>query len=188
MGRAIRLIDAFNYRLGRIIMWLAALMALVQFLVVIMRYVFAVGSIPLQESIWYMHGMLFMLGAGFALMVDGHVRVDIWYREAPPRTKAWIDLLGTFFFLLPVTIAIVWLSWGYVINSWRVLEGSTEVSGLPIIFLLKTIIWAFAALVALQGLALALRALMTLTGRSETYSAAAPRRGASPATGGGARP
>lgn len=188
MGRAIRLIDAFNYRLGRTVMWLAALMALVQFLVVIMRYVFAIGSIPLQESIWYMHGMLFMLGAGFALMVDGHVRVDIWYREAPPRAKALIDLLGTLLFLLPVTTAIIWLSWGYVLNSWRVLEGSTEVSGLPFIFLLKTTIWIFAGLLALQGIALLLRALMTLTGRSDTYSAAAPRRAAPPAAGGGAIP
>ncbi|HEX2257746.1 MAG TPA: TRAP transporter small permease subunit [Afifellaceae bacterium] len=184
MGRVIRIIDAFTYRLGRTVMWLAALMALVQFLVVIMRYVFAVGSIPLQESIWYMHGILFMLGAGFALMVDGHVRVDIWYREAAPRAKAWIDLLGTLVFLLPVTIAIVWLSWGYVLNSWRVLESSTEVSGLPIIFLLKTTIWVFAALVALQGIALMLRALMTLTGQSDSYSAASPRRAARPTAGG----
>jgi TRAP-type mannitol/chloroaromatic compound transport system permease small subunit len=188
MDRTIRLIDALNYRLGRIVMWLAVAMALVQFLVVIMRYVFAVGSIPLQESIWYMHGMLFMLGAGFALMVDGHVRVDIWYREASPRAKARIDLLGTLFFLWPVAVAIVWLSWGYVLNSWRVMEGSTEVTGLPFIFLLKTVIWLFAGLVALQGVALALRALMTLTGRSDTYSAAAPRRAAPPAAGGGAIP
>lgn len=184
MYRTIRLIDGLNYRLGRVVMWLAALMALVQFAVVIMRYVFAVGFIPLQESIWYMHGMLFMLGAGFALMVDGHVRVDVWYREAGPRRRALIDLLGTLVFLLPVAIAIIWLSWGYVINSWRVLEGSTEVSGLPFIFLLKTTIWLFAGLLALQGVALALRALLTLTGRSDAYSPAAGRRAAAPTLGG----
>ncbi len=172
LARTIRVIDAINIHAGRWTMWLAVIMAVVQFAVVIMRYVFSVGFIPLQESIWYFHGILFMMGAGFTLLQDGHVRVDVFYREARPRTKAWVDLLGAVFFLIPLCIATFYLSFTYVINSWAVFEGSTEISGLPLIFLLKTVIWAFAILVGLQGVALAARAMITLRGDGKTYSAA----------------
>lgn len=174
--RLVHAIDALNYRIGRAVMWLAVLMASVQFVNVILRYVFAVGFISLQQSVWYMHGLLFMVGAGFALMADGHVRVDVIYREARPRVKAWIDLLGSLLLLLPVCIATFWLSRSYVLNSWRILEGSSEVAGIPAIFLLKTTIWAFALLLGLQGIALALRAFIALRDDDPGYSAAAPRR------------
>lgn len=167
-----RAVDWVNERIGRLIAWLAVAMVLVQFAVVIARYVFAIGSIPVQESIWYMHGILFMVGAGYTLLHDGHVRVDIFYREASPRRKALTDLLGVVFLLLPVCIALLVFSWGYVLNSWRVFEGSTETSGLPFIYLLKTVIWVFAVLVALQGLSLAAKAALFLTGRTASYSAA----------------
>lgn len=173
MDATIRAIDQLNLRVGRVVMWLAVIMAIVQFIVVIMRYVFAIGFIPLQESIWYMHGLLFTLGAGFALMIDGHVRVDVFYREAGPQRKALVDLLGSIFLLLPTCVATLWLSGSYVTNSWRVLEGSTETSGLPLIFLLKTAIWIFAILLGLQGVALLLRAWRALIRNSETYSASA---------------
>ncbi len=178
MESAIRIIDAINYAIGRGIMWLAVLLAIIQFSVVILRYVFSIGFIPMQESIWYMSGILFMTGAGFTLLADGHVRVDVIYREAKPRTKAWVDLIGTLVFLLPVCIATLWLSWSYVLNSWRVFEGSTETSGIQGIFLLKTFIWVFAVLVGLQGVALALRAIRFLKGDTDTYSAAGISGGA----------
>ncbi len=141
-------------------------MVLVQFGIVILRYVFAVGFIPLQESIWYLHGMLFMLGAGYTLLHEGHVRVDIFYRSASARYKALVDLLGVLVFLLPVCLISWSLSWRYVLNSWRIREGSTEVSGLPYIYLLKTVILIFLALLIIQGLALALRSLLVLLGRA----------------------
>lgn len=178
MSSVIRIIDAINYRIGRAVMWLAVLLAVVQFTVVILRYVFAIGFIPMQESIWYMSGILFMTGAGFTLLADGHVRVDVFYREARSRTKAWIDLVGTLIFLLPVCIATLWLSWSYVLNSWRVFEGSAETSGIQGIFLLKTFIWVFAVLVGLQGIAVALRALRFLRGETETYDPAGISGGA----------
>jgi len=165
-------IDGLNYHVGRAVMWLAVGTALVQFATVILRYVFAIGFIPMQESIWYMHAILFMTGAGFTLLQDGHVRVDILYRDAKPRTKAIIDLLGSLFLLLPVCIAAFWLSFSYVTNSWRILERSTEVSGLPLIFALKTFIWVFAILVGLQGIALALRAIVAIREHDENYNAA----------------
>jgi TRAP-type mannitol/chloroaromatic compound transport system permease small subunit len=125
----------------------------------------------MQEAIWYLHGILFMVGAGFTLMNDGHVRVDVFYREASPRFKALVDLWGSLVFLLPLCILTFWLSFSYVVNSWTVLEGSTEVSGLPFIYILKTTIWAFSILLGLQAIALIARATMLLRGQTDTYSA-----------------
>ena len=155
-------IDWLNDRIGRGIAWVALLMVLVQFTVVIMRYVFAIGFIPMQESIWYMHGILFMVGAGYTLLHDGHVRVDIIYREASVRKKAWVDMLGSIIFLAPICLLTLWLSSSYVINSWRTFEGSTEISGLPLIFLLKTVIWVFAGLLGLQAISTIIHSIETL--------------------------
>lgn len=164
-------ISTFNDRLGRVTAWLALLMVLVQFVVVLMRYVFGVGSIAMQESIVYMHGVLFMVGAGYTLLHDGHVRVDIFYRGADLRAKATIDLLGSLFLLLPV-VTLVWIySLPYVTRAWSVLEGSKETSGIQGVYLLKTVVLAFCALVALQGIALAVRSLVVLLeGSSATDS------------------
>ena len=157
-------IDTLNEYVGRGIAWLALIMVLVQFTVVILRYVFAIGFIPMQETIWYLHGILFMLGAGYTLLHDGHVRVDIFYREASRKYKALVDMLGVFIFLLPVCVLTWWLSWGYVLNSWRIFESSTEVSGLPFIYLLKTVILLFVVLVAIQGISMVLKSLLILSG------------------------
>jgi len=157
-------IDGLNERLGRVVSWLALLMVLIQFIVVIQRYVFGIGSIWMQESIVYMHGMLFMLAAGYTLLHNGHVRVDVFYREAPPRRKALTDLFGALFFLLPMCAAIIWLAWPYVSNSWAIFEGSKETSGIHGVFLLKSVIIAFAVLVALQGISLAIHSLRILAG------------------------
>jgi TRAP-type mannitol/chloroaromatic compound transport system permease small subunit len=172
MRQVIRFIDALNDRIGRTVMWLAILIALVQFATVILRYVFSIGFIPVQELIWYLNAVLFMTGAGYALYADAHVRVDILYRQAKPRTQAVIDFLGGLFLLLPVSIAMIWLSFGYVTRSWRILEKSTEVSGLPLIFALKTFIWVFAVLVGLQGIAMIGRAWRAIRGKAKTYGAA----------------
>lgn len=164
LAAAVRVLDAVNHRVGIAVAWFALAMVLLQFAVVVLRYVFSTGFIPMQEAIWYLHGLLFMLGAGFTLLHDGHVRIDVFYRTASPRRQALVDLLGTVFFLLPVCTLILYFSSSYVVNAWRVLEGSTETGGIPAIFLLKTAIWAFVVLVLLQGLSLALRSVMTLAG------------------------
>ena len=163
-------IDHLNERVGRFIAWAALFMVLMQFIVVILRYVFDWGSIPMQESIWYSHGILFMVAAGYTLLYDGHVRVDIVYRDARPRIKAWIDLLGTIFFLLPVCVVGWMVSWGYVLNSWKVHEGSTEASGLPTIYLLKTVILIFLLLLGLQGISLAIKSLKVVLGADSQVS------------------
>ncbi len=169
LPKFISTIDTLNERVGNATAWVAVTMVLVQFTVVIMRYVFSFGSIKMQESIWYMHGILFMVGAGYTLLHDGHVRVDVIYREAGPRTKALVDLLGTFVLLLPLCLLTILLSDSYVINSWRVFEGSTDEGGLPLIFAYKTVIWVFTGLLGLQGLSMAAKAWMFLSGRSGAY-------------------
>jgi TRAP-type mannitol/chloroaromatic compound transport system permease small subunit len=163
-------IDALNIRIGHAIAWTAFVMVLVQFGVVILRYVFAFSNTALTESIWYLHGLLFMIGAAYTLLYDGHVRVDVFYREASERYRAWVDLLGSLLFVIPLCILTFWLSWNYVINAWIVLEGSLELSGLPLIFLYKTVIWVFAALVGVQALSTAIKGFLFLMGRWPRYS------------------
>ena len=158
------MVDGLNRVVGRSVAWLAVFMVVVQFIVVLLRYVFGYGSIFVQESIIYMHGILFMLGAGYTLLSGGHVRVDIFYRDASPRQKALVDLIGVVIFLLPVTIAIFYFSWPYVMQSWAMGEGSKETSGIPLVYLLKTSIPIFCILCALQGISMALHAMRTLAG------------------------
>ena len=159
-----RRIDALNERIGRTVSWLALAMVLLQVTIVLMRYVFGIGSILLQESMLYMHATLFMAAAGYTLAHDGHVRIDIFYRTASPRAKAMVDLAGVLLLLLPVCALILWMSWPYVSASWRVFEGSKETNGIPAVFLLKSLIDLFALLVGLQGISLAIRAACVLAG------------------------
>lgn len=165
---AARRLEAVNEHIGRIVAWSALALVLIQFTVVIVRHVFAMGWIPMQESILYLHSILFLLAAGYTLKRDGHVRVDIFYRGASPRKKAAIDLFGVLVLLWPVCGAVWYFSWTFVANSWRILEGSIEPGGLHLVFVLKTLIPVFTALLAMQGLALALRSILVLRGLATT--------------------
>ena len=158
-----RATDAANERIGVTVAWLALFTVLVEFTVVLMRYVFGVGSVKMQESIVYMHATLFMVAAGYTLLHNGHVRCDIFYAAAAPRRKALIDLIGVAIFLLPTCALIGWVAWPYVAAAWAVREGSPEGSlGIPGVYLLKSIILVFAGLVALQGVAMAVHAALRL--------------------------
>jgi len=142
-------------------------MVTVEVAVVLMRYVLGLGSLWLQEAIVYAHATLFMLAAAWTLQLGGHVRVDIFYAGASPRRKALVDVIGTLVFLFPFAIALLWISVPYVGRSWVILERSRETSGLPLVFLLKTLIPLFALLLALQGVSQALRAAAVLADRGE---------------------
>ena len=163
--RFARAIDRGNEMLGRTIAWLALFLVLLQFVVVVMRYVFGLGSVKMQESIVYMHATIFMVAAGYTLLHNGHVRCDIFYASASPRAKAAIDLFGVFAFLMPMCALIAWAAWPYVAASWAVREGSPEGSlGLPAVFLLKSVILVFAGLLSLQALSLAIHSALLLAG------------------------
>jgi TRAP-type mannitol/chloroaromatic compound transport system permease small subunit len=135
--------------------------------VVLLRYVFDTGSIWLTESIIYGHAAVLMLAAAWTLREDGHVRIDVLYAHASPRTKAWIDLGGALFLLLPFMLVLAWFAIPYVARSWAILERSRETSGIPAVFLLKTLIPLFALLMALQGVAQAIRAAHRLAAPAE---------------------
>ncbi|MDI3470493.1 MAG: TRAP dicarboxylate transporter [Pseudolabrys sp.] len=162
MERLANAIDRLTAAIGRGAAWLVLVIVVLQFALVVARYVFALGSIRLDETVMYAHAGLFLLAAAWTLQAGGHVRVDVFYAEASPRAKAWIDLTGTVVFLLPFAAAVFWLSLPYVRMSWAVLERSPEASGLPFVYLLKTLIPVFAVLMALQGFAQAVRACETL--------------------------
>jgi TRAP-type mannitol/chloroaromatic compound transport system permease small subunit len=158
-------IDRLNSAIGRGAAWLALVIVVLQFALVVARYVFSLGSIWLSETVIYAHAALFLLAAAWTLQAGGHVRVDVFYAEARPRTRAWIDLIGALLLLLPFMAVLLWLSWPYAARSWAVLERSQEASGLPLVFVLKTFIPVFAVLMALQGMAQAVRAVAVLRGR-----------------------
>ena len=158
MLRVAERIDRISTLIGRCAAWLVLAVVLLQFAVVVLRYVFGIGSIWLQESIVYAHALAFLLAAAWTLQVGAHVRVDIFYREAGARRRALVDLLGTLIFLLPVAVLILWVSLPYAARSWAIFERSQETSGLPAVFLLKTAIPVFAVLLILQGVAEIIRA------------------------------
>jgi TRAP-type mannitol/chloroaromatic compound transport system permease small subunit len=155
-------IDRLNAAIGRTVAWLCLLVVLVQFAVVLMRYMFGLGSIWLTETIIYGHATLFMLAAAWTLRQGGHVRVDVFYADAGPRRRALVDLGGALLLLLPFMLVLLYFSLPYVARSWSILETSRETSGLPAVFLLKTLIPLFAALMALQGISQAIRAASVL--------------------------
>jgi TRAP-type mannitol/chloroaromatic compound transport system permease small subunit len=158
-------IDRFNTTIGRAVAWLALVVVLLQFALVLARYLFGLGSIWATEAVIYAHATLFLLAAAWTLRAGGHVRVDIFYAEASPRSNATIDLIGAVLLLLPFALVLVWLSWPYAVRSWAILEHSQESSGLPLVFLLKSLIPLFAVLMALQGVAQAIRAFAVLRAR-----------------------
>lgn len=157
-------LDRVNSLVGRAARWLALLMLLAQFLVVVLRYLFGTSYIWGTETVLYLHAALFMLGAGYTLLVDGHVRVDIFYAGLGERGRALVDLLGTLLFLLPTCLVILWFTWRFTWNSWAIREGPISVGGIPASFLLKTLIPAFAILLLIQGTSLLLRSLVRLQG------------------------
>ena len=157
-------VDKINDHIGRGVAWLALLMVLVQFSVVVMRYVFGISYLMLQESIVYMHGLVFLIASGYTLLNNEHVRIDIIYGNISAKRKALIDFVGVFVILLPVC-ALIWITaWPYISLSWSVLEGSPEMSGIPAVFLLKSTIRLAVTLLAIQGISLAVRSLFTMMG------------------------
>ena len=157
-------IDRLTAAAGRLAAWCSLYVVIAEFAVVAMRYLFGLGSIRLQESVLYADAALVTLAAAWVLQIDGHVRVDIFYARAAPRTRALIDLFGAIVFLLPLVVVLLLVAVPYAERSWSVLEGSPQPSGLPYDYLLKTLIPLFAVLLGLQGLAQAIRAVLSLSG------------------------
>ncbi|RLA00582.1 MAG: C4-dicarboxylate ABC transporter permease [Gammaproteobacteria bacterium] len=146
-------IDKISEWSGRFISWLTLLMVLLVFVIVIMRYLFNMGSIQLQETVTYLHGMVFLLGAAYTLQQDKQVRVDVFYSSMSHKNRARVDLIGTLLLLFPVCIYIFSMSLDYVLLSWRINEASGETGGLPSLYLLKSLLLIMPLMMMLQGLA-----------------------------------
>ncbi len=158
------LIDKISVALGHMTAWLTLIMVITSFAIVVIRYLFDSGFIWLQESLTWMHAMVFMAGAAYTLQQDDHVRVDIFYREMSDEKRAWVDLLGVLTFILPLCVFFVLEAADYVASSWSLKEVSRNSGGLPypLIPLLKSLLVVMPVTVALQGLSLAYRALTVL--------------------------
>lgn len=163
MTSFIRVLEAVNLHVGNIVRWSALLMLLLQFVIVVLRYVFGISYIFLNEGVLYLHAALFMLGAGYTLLVDKHVRVDIFYAKRSRQGQAMIDLFGHIFFLIPSMVVLIVYSWPSVQASWKIIEGPISVGGIPASFLLKSLIPAFCVLLIVQCLANLLNDLICFT-------------------------
>lgn len=164
IAKTARAIDSINEVIGKITSWAALGLVLVQFGIVMMNYLYSEGLIAVQESLTYMHSLLFLGAAGYTLLHNGHVRVDIFYSKMNEKKKAYINLIGSLFILFPVLIFIGIYAWPFVAQSWQIMEGSIETSGLQIVFILKSMILLFVFSTFIQGIAISFHSLLIILG------------------------
>lgn len=150
-------LDKLNEQFGRFLAFTPLALMLVQFSIVLMVYIFGIGSIMMQESLQYINALMFLGGAGYTALYNGHVRVDIFYSKLKPKNQDMVDLFGTIFFLCPVLVLLWVLTIPYVADSWRIMEGSIETSGLPLVYLLKSTIILFCLSLSLFAAAQIMR-------------------------------
>lgn len=150
-------IDALNERVGRTVLWLVLVMALVSAANALARYLFNLSSNAWLELQWYLFAAVFLLCAGYTLLNDEHIRIDVVSSHLSRRAQVWIDIFGTVFFLLPVSIFIMWLSWPVFVNAWTSQEISSNAGGL--------IRWPVRLLVPLGFFLLSLQGLSELIKR-----------------------
>jgi TRAP-type mannitol/chloroaromatic compound transport system permease small subunit len=165
LKRSALTIDGVSTTIADAVRWAALALVVITAIIVVQRYVFGASSTKLQESVIYLHSLLFLLTSAAALLTGGHVRVDILYSKLSEKGRAWTDLAGIYLALIPMSWLILETSRTYVGGAWRILERSRESDGLPLVFLLKTAIPVFAIMMILQGLSMAARAALTLSNR-----------------------
>ncbi len=157
-------IDRSNEAVGRMVSWISLLLVLVVFVDVVMRYLFKTSFVFTQELEWHLFAFIFLIGAGYTLLHDGHVRVDIIYQRLGVKGKAWINFLGVIFFLIPGCYLVISTSWHFVSNSFSMLEGSPDPGGIPYRFIVKGTMTVGYVLLLLQGLSMGVHALLQILG------------------------
>jgi TRAP-type mannitol/chloroaromatic compound transport system permease small subunit len=158
-------IDTTNEWVGRGVAWVTLGLVLVVFIDVVMRYVFNTSSVFTQELEWHLFAFIFLIGAGYTLLHDGHVRVDIIYQRLGFKGRAWINLIGVIFFLLPGCILVVVTSWKFVYSAWKVMESSADPGGIPYRYLVRGTIPVGFSLLCLQGISLGIHSLLQILGK-----------------------
>ena len=165
------LIDNLNEKIGVATAWLTTVLVLVVCYDVFTRYILNKSSIAVQELEWHLFAVIFLLGAAYTLKHDRHVRVDVLYSKFSPKTRAWINLLGSLVFLIPFAILIIIASKNFVGSSFMINETSANPGGLPARFVLKACIPIAFFLLLLQGISLALKSILVITGKETTEEA-----------------
>jgi TRAP-type mannitol/chloroaromatic compound transport system permease small subunit len=158
-------IDNLNAWVGRVVAWVTLGLVLVVFTDVVMRYAFRTSFVFTQELEWHLFAFIFLIGGGYTLLQDGHVRVDIVYQKLGFKARAWVNLLGVLLLLIPGCLLIIVTSWSFVYTSWSIAEGSPDPGGIPLRFLLKACVPVGFILLLLQGLSLGMHSIMQIAGR-----------------------
>ena len=157
-------IDAVNDWVGRAVAWTTLLLVAVTFIDVVMRYFFNTSYVFTQELEWHVFAFIFLMGAGYTLKNEGHVRVEVFYGKLSSKGKAWINLVGVLFFLIPSCLVFIKTSSRFVLESYRIMEGSPDPGGIPYRFILKSCIPVGYSFLLLQGIALGINSLLILIG------------------------
>jgi TRAP-type mannitol/chloroaromatic compound transport system permease small subunit len=163
-------IDALNEKTGLFAAWLTTFMVITVVYDVIMRYGFKKGNIAVQEMEWHIFAVVFLIGAAYSLKKDAHVRVDILYTKLSTKKRAWIDLMGTFIFLIPFSIMVIYSTSNFIESSWAVREVSPDPGGLPGRYILKAMIPAGFVLLILQGISQAIKNFLVIIGKESEVS------------------
>ena len=157
-------IDTLNDWVGRGVAWVSLGLVLVVFVDVVMRYLFKTSFVFTQELEWHLFAFIFLIGAGYTLFKDGHVRVDIIYQRLSFKARAWVNLIGVVFFLIPGCLMIITTSWHFVVNAFSILESSPDPGGIPFRFIIKGAIPVGFTLLLLQGISLGIHSLLRVLG------------------------
>ena len=157
-------IDTLNEYVGRGVAWVTALLVVIIFIDVIMRYTMNTSFVFVQELEWHLFGFIFLIGAGYTLLHDAHVRVDIIYQRLGSKGRAWVNFIGVLIFLIPGCFMVISTSWKFVVNSFSILEGSPDPGGIPLRFIIKGCIPVGFTLLLLQGISLGIHSFLQLIG------------------------
>jgi TRAP-type mannitol/chloroaromatic compound transport system permease small subunit len=161
---------------GRFVAWTTALVVVVVFVDVVMRYLVNTSYVFTQELEWHLFAFIFLIGAGYTLLKDGHVRVDIIYQRLTPKAQAWVNLVGVLFFLIPGCLMIIVTSMKFVQSSFAVMEGSPDPGGIPFRWVIKACIPLGFTLVLMQGISMGFKSILTICDIPSTKDAEGTRK------------
>lgn len=164
--------NKLNEWVGSGVSWLTTILVIVVCYDVFTRYLLNNSLVAVQELQWHLFALIFLLGAAYSLKHDKHVRVDVFYSRFSPRTKAWVNLVGSVVFLMPFCVMVIWSSLNFAANAYHIGEISPDPGGLPARWVLKTAIPVGFVLILIQCLALTFQSVLTILGHSEQEESA----------------